>query len=432
MDVGRPAAITVQRVGRTVALVALLALRFPSAFAQAPDSSAALFNDQVLHEIRLYINSRDWAMLQAGWALDDHYPADFKWNGQVVRNVSVRSHGGGSRRPNKMSFKIGFNHYTDGQTFLGLEDILLRNNSQDPTNMRERMAMLFFRNLGIPAEREAHTRLYVNDVFYGLFTICEEYDTAVYMQRTFGNTTGRLYEYKYDAKAFVEGSPPYNFAYLGPDAASYVPILYNPKTQKDDPQGEVIGRFMRAISDTDNAAWRSNLSAFLDLPTFIRHLSIENFLGEEDGLTGDYGPNNYYLYRFTDTTLFRFLPWDKSNTFWGAPAADWPIFHNITDGPLEHRDILVVRAFQEPDLLNLYLDTMLECANFDQQGAAAGQPGWLEAEASREFDQIHAAGLDDTSLYSNGEFEQSVADLVTFARNRAASIRAQVAAARGQ
>ena len=413
-------------------VVAILAAATLPAVAQGTDRSAPLFDDSVLHEIRLYLNSVDWQTLQANWQGDDHYPADFKWNGHMVRNVSVRSHGGGSRRPNKMSFKIGFNHYTAGQTLLGVEDILLRNNSQDATNMRERMAMLFFRTLGIPGEREAHTRLYVNDTFYGLFTICEEYDTTTYMQNTFGETTGRMYEYKYDNQAVLQGSPPYNFQYLGTAASLYVPGLYKPQTQQDDPQGEVIGRFVQAISDTNNAAWRDNVSAFLDLPTFIRHLSIENFLAEEDGLTGDYGPNNYYLYRFANTSRFRFLPWDKSNTFWNAPAVDLPIFRNIVDGPEDQRDVLVLRAFQEPDLLNLYLDTLLECANLDQQNATPDQPGFLEAEANREFAQIHAASLKDTSLYTNDEFEQAVADLLVFTHNRAASIRLQVAAERGQ
>jgi spore coat protein CotH len=41
---------------------------------------------------------------------------------------------------------------------------------------------------------------------------------------------------------------------------------------------------------------------------FIRHLAIENFLAEEDGLTGDYGPNNFYFYRFLNTNRFTFLP----------------------------------------------------------------------------------------------------------------------------
>src|SRR5262249_43055562 len=157
--------------------------------AQPPDAADALFNDQVLHEIRLQVNSRDWELLQEHWQDETHYPADFRWNDQVVRNVSLKSHGGGSRRPNKMSLKVAFNHYTTGQTFLGLQSILLRNNSQDATNLRERLSMLFFRSLGVAASREAHTRLFINGQFAGLYTIVEEYDVD-FLQKNFGENTG--------------------------------------------------------------------------------------------------------------------------------------------------------------------------------------------------------------------------------------------------
>ncbi len=408
--------------------VALLAVLPPSAFAQPSDAADALFNDRVIHEIRLAVNSRDWQLLKEHWQDDNHYPADFRWNGQVVRNVSIKSHGGGSRRPNKLSLKVGFNHYTVGQTFLGLQSILLRNNSQDATNMRERASMLFFRNLGVVASREAHTRLYVNDEYAGLYTIVEEIDTD-FLQKNLGDGAGHLYEFKFDNAAALAGRAPFTFGYLGSDPAAYVPSPFEPKTLKDDPQGDAIARFIQAVSDTAAAAWRDNVSAFFDLALFIRNLAVENFLAEEDGLTGDYGPNNFFLYRFANTARFRFLPWDKSNTFWDAPSPDYFIFRDIVDGAPERRNLLVLRAFQEPDLLNLYFDTLLECAAFDQ-AAVPDQPGWLEAEIGREYDQVHAAALDDTVLFSNAEFEQAVVDLKAFAHGRSAAVRAQVAAAR--
>ena len=58
---------------------------------------------------------------------------------------------------------------------------------------------------------------------------------------------------------------------------------------------------------------------------FIRHVAIENFLAEEDGITGDYGPNNFYFYRYENKSLFKFIPWDKSNTFW--ESAEPELFH---------------------------------------------------------------------------------------------------------
>src|SRR5215831_7535380 len=145
-----------------IAVAALTVLSQP-AFAQPTDDASALFNDQVVHEIKLYVNSRDLQLLKEHWQDDTHYPADFRWNDRVVRNVSIKSHGGGSRRPDKLSLKVGFNHYTAGQTFLGLQSILLRNNSQDATNLRERLSMLFFRSLGVAAPREAHARLFIDD-----------------------------------------------------------------------------------------------------------------------------------------------------------------------------------------------------------------------------------------------------------------------------
>src|SRR5215510_11648174 len=203
-------------------VVAVLASLPRMASAQTRDPSDALFNDQVLHEIRLQVNSRDLRALRDHWQEDTKYPADFRWNDQVVRNVSIKSHGGGSRRPNKLSLKVAFDHYTTGQTFLGLHSLLLRNNSQDATNMRERLSMLFFRSLGVAAPREAHTRLFINGQFAGLYTIVEEYDVD-FLQKNFGENTGHLYEYKYDIAPVLAGAAPFVFQYLGADPARYAP-----------------------------------------------------------------------------------------------------------------------------------------------------------------------------------------------------------------
>ena len=408
--------------------IGVLALLPRPTLTQAADPSDAFFNDGVIHEIRLSVNSRDWKLLTDNWLDDTKYPADFRWNGQVVRNVEIHSRGGGSRRPNKVSLRVDFSHYTPGQTFLGLKSFILRNNSQDATNMRERVSMLFFRNLGIPAQREAHTRLYINNQYYGLFTICESPDEN-FLQRNYGQSTGHLYEYSFDNEAVAAGAPVFTFGYLGPNPLLYTPSPFVPKTLEDDPQGNVLASLFQAIGDTSNPDWRANVSAFIDLPNFARRLAIENFLAEEDGITGDYGPNNFYFYRFANSTTFTFIPWDKSNAFW---SIDYPILHNIVDGPVQIQNVLAVRAMQEPDLLQIYLDAMLESANFAVQGASPTDPGWLEAEIAREYNQIHAAALEDTAIFTNDEFEQGVVDLINFARLRSGSIRQQVAAARGQ
>ena len=101
-----------------------------------------------------------------------------------------------------------------------------------------------------------------------------------------------------------------------------------------------------------------------------------------------------------------------------------------------------MRALKDVELRDLYLDTLVECANraveLGDTGAAANlsdssQPGWLEAEIAREYDQIRmAVALDTAKVSSNGDFEKGVADIRTFARQRSDAVRAQVAAERAK
>jgi spore coat protein CotH len=406
-------------------IVALLAV--PRLAAQTADPADPFFDDSVLHEIRLTVNSKDWANLKEHFQDNTYYPADFRWRDQVVRNIGIRSRGTGSRRPNKPSLRVDFNRYADNQTFLGLKSVILRNNSQDASGLRERLSMLLFRRLGIPAEREAHTTLYVNNEFIGLFSIDESLDKD-FLRKNLGENDGHLYEFAFDNTAALSGQQVFIFQDLGSNPAAYTPTPFKPETNETDPQGEVLARMVQAINDT-SAAWRTNIAAFLDLTKFIRHLAIENFLAEEDGLTGDYGPNNFYFYRFQNTTKYQFLPWDKSNTFWDV---NFSVFRNINDGPVEKRNRLAVRALQEADLLQLYKDTVNEAA--DSAASVAGalptdppfSQGWLLREITREYDQIHAAALQDTSLFTNAEFEQAITDLKTFAQNRTAIVKQQI------
>ena len=410
-----------------VVVILLAALSLVAGAQAPPDAAAALFDDTVVHDIKLAVNAGDWANLKLHFEDDTYYPADFRWRDQVVRNIGIRSRGAGSRRPNKPSLRLDFNRYTSGQDFLGLKSFVLRNNSQDASNMRERLSMLFFRRMGIPASKEAHARLYINEQFVGLFTIVESLDKE-FLQKNFVDGDGWLYKYYFDNAAVRSGIKPYEFENLGSDPALYVPVPFEPKSHEDDPQAGYVVRLVQRVSDT-GAAWRQQMAEYLDLAAFVRRLAVENFLAEEDGVTGDYGMNNLYFYRFTNKNLFTTLVWDKSNTFWDV---NFSIFRNIKDGPVDRHNVLVLRALQEPDLLKLYLDTMLESADSALEGATAGQPGWLEREVNREYDQIHAAALTDTILFTNAQFEQAGADLKVFGRDRSGVVRAQVAAARGQ
>ena len=400
-----------------------------------PDPSDPFFDDTVLHDIRLSINVRDWESLKVHYLDNTSYPCYFQWRDQIKRNVAIRSRGTGSRSGIKPGLRVDFDYYTSDQKFLELKSVILRNNTQDASNMRERISMQFFRRMGLKTEREAHARLFINGEYVGVYTIVESVDKA-FLKKNFGENDGHLYEYKFDNSAPI----PYNFGYSGPDAALYAPLPFKPQTLESDPQGEVLERLFWTINVAGDAVWRASMEEFLDLRQFIRHLAVENFLAEQDGITGDYGPNNFYFYRFENRNFFTFIPWDKSNTFWEAPSAAYWVFRNIMDGDETHRNRLVLRALQYADLRELYLRTLEECADSALAPVAdvatspePAQPGWLETEIVRVYDQIReAVALDTTKITSTDQFEQSVADMKLFARQRSDTVREQVAADRAR
>jgi spore coat protein CotH len=414
---------------RVVALVAFVAAAPHAAWAQAAaDPADPFFDGSVLHDIFLTINSKDWASLKEHFLDNTYYPCDFKWNGQVVRNIGIRSRGTGSRSGVKPGLRVDFDRYTTDQSFLGLKSFVLRNNTQDPSGMRERLSMAMFKRMGLVAEREAHTRLYINNAYVGVFTIVEAIDKT-FLQKNFNESDGHLYEFAFDNAATTV----FDFGYPGSDPALYAPVPFKPETLELDPQGEVLERLFWTANVAGAAVWRTSIEEFLDMKKFIRHLAIENFLAEEDGLTGDYGPNNFYFYRFLNTNRFVFLPWDKSNTFW--ESVSYSILRNVEDGVVSKRNKLVVRALNEPDLRELWLNTILECADSIMQPASASSTTpWLLSEVTRISDQIRSATYTDPSreVYTNADFDESIRFLTAWAQGRSDNVRAQVAADRAK
>jgi spore coat protein H len=380
-------------------------LLFSNADAQTV-SADDVFNDAVVHEIRLSVHPRDWAALKANFQLNDYYAAHFTWNGQTRRNVAIRSRGYGSRSPVKPGLRIDFNRYDATQTLLGLTSLVLRNNTQDPSSLHERVSMKLFTAMGIPAPRTAHARLFVNDEYAGLYLIVESIDQR-FLARTFAENDGYLYKYDW--------ADTYLFEYKGPAAASYTPTPFDPETHVTDPDPAPLVDMIRTINEAPAETFVDAVSALVDVRAFVKEAAVENFLGEVDGLLGYAGLNNFYLYRSRSTRVATFIPWDKSEAFKLSPVNS--VVWNIEDIPDSARNRLMARAMAVEELRNLYFDTLIACAN------VASTDNWLEQEIRYEYAQIRQAALDDTlKPFSNDEFENDIQQMLEFARIRSTAV----------
>jgi hypothetical protein len=201
---------------------------------------------------------------------------------------------------------------------------------------------------------------------------------------------------------------------------------------------------IKIIAETPDGDFQRKMNDYLDMNEFMRYVAVENFLGETDGMLGDWAINNFYMYRLEKSTRSVLIPWDRSQSFTGGPGFD--IWHNISDIPVQSRNRLMDRAMNLPNLRDIYLEGLLRAAEFAARPVGTDEgtdaivgsgrsraepppqrPGWLETEILREYQQIRAIALSDTfKPWTNEEFEQGVEDLLTFARQRSESVKDQV------
>ncbi len=392
----RPAVIASAAIGLTLAWAS-------PALAQ---TAAELFDSNVIQEIRLSVNSRDLRTLREKYFDNTYYTADLTWKGVKVRNVGIRSRGQGSRNPIKLGLRVDMAHYTTGQKFVGLSTIILDNVWQDDAMIRERLAFTFFEKLGQPAPRESFCRLFINNEYQGLYTITEEID-GTFAQRVTGETDGTMFEYHWMADRQWRAEDLVSIA-------NYK-ILLEPRTHVLDADSTLyapLQQLFKEVNGPDDAVWRSRVEQYLDLNQFMVHVGIEQFIAENDGLLGYAGMNNFYLYRFQGTQKHRLFVWDKDNAFLFKDSAI------VTTGD----NVLFRRAMTYPDLREIYLKTLEDCAVLSRTD------DWLALEIDRLTAIVFDATRADTKKqFDNQRFDEAVQFLRDFAAVRPNQVLSEVA-----
>ena len=387
-------------------------------------TTTELFDDSVLHEIRISMPAANWQALKDHYLDNTYYNVDsLQWKGGgsntlTVSNLTVRSRGHGSRSPNKPGLHVDFNRNVTTQTFLGLSEFDLKSNTQDPSLIHERVSMKLFTRLGVPASREVSTRVYVNGAYIGLYNLVESPDSQM-LRRLFNENNGYLYEYKPGDWTGVLGGG-YHFEYLGPDLDKYssgtTSTPFDPQTpHSNSPDTVTLEAWIRTMNQASDADFLTALTPFLDPKTFLTQVAVETYLADFDCILGDaFGLNNFFLYRFTNKQLNIFIAWDKDNAF------DWtqrPVLQNAD------KNVLMRRLMAIPDLKKFYFETIAKTA---MMAGAAG--GWLQQEATYEYNQIKQAAYDDTNKTylesgnllpsSNDRFDGAVAIVTAFPADR--------------
>ena len=130
-------------------------------------SGKAIYNDSILHEIRVQIDLPDWfEKLEENYKnnLEDpeNYPEVYLLchaviDGKVIDSIGIREKGNYSNGINsiekKKPFKLAFDEFKE-QKFNGIKKINLNNGTDDPSFLRESLVFKLMRDEG--KDKDAH------------------------------------------------------------------------------------------------------------------------------------------------------------------------------------------------------------------------------------------------------------------------------------
>jgi hypothetical protein len=285
--------------------------------------------------------------------------------------VGVRLKGGqfGSLRTldQKAAFKVKFDSFVKGQTFLGLKKLTLNNMVEDPSMVHEAAAYEAFQALGVPSPHTGFAFLRVNGESFGLHLNIETLD-KIALEKRFGpflSPPQHLYEGEYGADV-----TPAKFEELEVDEGK--------ESNKADLEALV------AAAADPTPSFSGAVGPLADLDEMARMWAVEKYAGQWDGYSGQTGekqPNNYYLYS-DPSGRFQMLPWGTDET-WGEHIGFEAPGGVLFNGCLADSSSACKDTYREalatalPTLNSLGLDDAVRCA------AARLQP-WQQLEAAEK------------------------------------------------
>lgn len=374
----------------------ILAFLFASLSSHAQIAGETLFGETKILDVYLTFDDTDfWDSLEDTYYGDYYISCDVEIDGNLVEQVGIKLKGNSSWGvpSNKKSFKIEFDEFVEGQEYDELEKLVFNNNFKDPTMMREKVFYDFCNTAGIPAPRANFAKVYMNDTYWGLYTLVDEVDKD-YLGVLFSDNDGNLYK----------GDPSGDLVYLGDDASPYY-SKYELKTNEDSADWSDLIDFIDRINNSSDADFETLVGEKMDESDFYGHWSALSLFANLDSYLGS--GHNYYLYHEPSSDEFKFIIWDGNEAFGnfsnGVPTDELSALTLLYLPAYPKQRPVYERALENDSMKEDYLNTiyLLKEAYFN--------PSYLYPIISADSALIRDAVFADTQKqYSFSDFETNI------------------------
>ncbi len=340
----------------------------------------------------------------------------FFFNDKEWYKVGIRFKGNSSLQStyrsgkSKFSFKIDFDQFEDdypsikNQRFYGFKQLNLKNNYEDRSMMREKVASDLFLDFGLVSPQTSFCEVYVDFgsglQYFGVYTLVEEVDDTV-LESQFGDESGNLYKPDGTAASFANGT--FNES-----------EMEKKNNEELDDYSDVYGLYtvLNSSDRTSNTEqWKTNLENILDVDVFLKWLAANIVMQNWD----TYGKmtHNYYLYNNPADGLLCWIPWDNNEALQDGKqggalsislhevGSNWPLISYLVDVP-EYK-----QKYEE--YLQKFVDEVFIPENMTQLYSSY-------YDLIKDYAYAEESGY--TFLNSDSDFDLAVSQLKTHVQNR--------------
>lgn len=394
------------------------------------------------------VDEAKWKEMLDNASEEEYISADVTINGTTIKNVGIRPKGNSSLKKvvdndktERFSFKIKFDEYVDGQTWLGLDKIVINNMDADNSYMKEYMSYDIMSTIGVNAPLYAFADIKVNGKAWGFYLAVEAIDSA-YLDRT-NEGEGELYKPNNDGnmgqmggfggvapkdgEAPADMQPPSDMEFpsdMQPPSDMEFPADMQPPSDMQFPEGDNGNRgrgqgfpggmngaqkgvsleysddavssysaifdnaetktteedHQRVITALKQLNEGADLDNYVDVDAVLKYFAAHTVVVNMDSYTSTMG-HNYYLYE--NDGQISILPWDYNLSFGGFQGG------------------------AASDVVNLAIDTPVSGVSLEDRpllGKLLEVPEYKEKYHAYLQQIIH-------SYFADGKFEQTVAKL---------------------
>ncbi|MFM7619684.1 MAG: CotH kinase family protein [Bacteroidota bacterium] len=307
--------------------------------AQLPEWGMAFLQDEVA-TMHVSIDMDTLSALEdpANWGNSHEFPCNLVYSTATgfsgYSQVGIRLRGNTSLAAEKKSFKLKFDAFTP-QSFYGLKEVNLIANQNDPSLLRAKLCWDFFREAGIPGARVSYVRLYINDLYAGLYVNVEQIDET-FADTYFDDGSENLWKCLWGSDLAFQGTSP----------NAYADDNYNLIENEDQQDFSVLANFVSKLNQTSLINLPCEIERIFNVHDYLKIMAVDVLIGNWDGYI--FNKNNYYLYQNENTGLLEYIPYDLDNTLgidwvgidWGSRAVySWngnstrPLFTRLLQVP---------------------------------------------------------------------------------------------------